>query len=296
VHLGKEQVRPTDADGQVRFVDLDEGKHILTVEADGYFSESIEVTLAGGENQYEVVLVARVLARITVDSGNLRQGPGTVYAWQGSVQQGDQLEVAGASEDGEWLVVVTGEGTRAWLWSDLCEVEGSLQRVEVVPAPPTPTPAPTPTPVPTPTPALAQPGIYTFADACVTYKPLDWDPATVRWCVESIEVPEQGDMLFIVAWHLDTRFSHGQIIKESDEGNVLMYLTDNLGNRYDHVAVGGAARDQTKVGFPGTTLRGEFWFPLPKPGAVEFIFHDDNQCLREQPCLIEGLRLETPSP
>jgi hypothetical protein len=140
--FGVDREQVSDARGQVRFTDLSTGTYVLSVFAEGYLGDSVEVTVGTGESQYEVSLVAYVFARVTAASGNLRQGPGTDYTRQGTVQQGDLLQIVGVSEDGEWLVVATGEGTSAWLWSDLCAIEGSLHRVEVVCTPPTPTPEP----------------------------------------------------------------------------------------------------------------------------------------------------------
>jgi hypothetical protein len=115
----------------------------------------VEVELTAGENEVTTNLVARVYAEVTIDAGNLRAGPGTVYAVTGKVQAGDRFEVVGKSEDGEWLVVAIDEDTETWLWASACTIEGALYRVEMVEAPPTPTPAPptaTPTLAPTPTP------------------------------------------------------------------------------------------------------------------------------------------------
>jgi uncharacterized protein YraI len=142
----------TDDKGQAHFDDLSAGAHTLTVGAEGYLEETIEVDLEAGESQHAIDLIARVYAEVTADTANLRSGPGTVYGSPGTVEKGTVLEVVGKSEDAEWLVVATQDGEIAWLWSGLCAVEGPLYRVETVPAPPTPTPAPTSTPAPTPTP------------------------------------------------------------------------------------------------------------------------------------------------
>ncbi len=145
----------TDEQGQVQFDGLDQGSYTLTVLADGYQESSSEVDVVAGENQVKVNLIARVFADITIDAGNLRAGPGTIYAVRGSVKADDRFEVIGKSADGEWLVVAIDQDTSAWLWSGACVIKGALYRVEVIDAPPTPTPAPptaTPTPAPTPTP------------------------------------------------------------------------------------------------------------------------------------------------
>jgi serine/threonine protein kinase len=64
--------------------------------------------------------------------------------------------------------------------------------------------------------------------------------------------------------------------KRSDMGNKLIYLTDNLGHRYDQTAAGGDfARDMRME--DGLTAYGWFRFPSPKPGACIFIFRMDDQ-------------------
>lgn len=154
VQLAKESAF-TGGQGQARFDGIDQGNYTLTVTADGYQESSVEVEVMAGENEVKTNLVPRIYAEISIDAGNLRAGPGTVYAVMGKVQAGDRLEVVGKSEDGEWLVVASGDGTAAWLSSGACTLEGALYRVEAVKAPPTPTPAPptaVPTPAPTPTP------------------------------------------------------------------------------------------------------------------------------------------------
>lgn len=64
----------------------------------------------------------------------------------------------------------------------------------------------------------------------------------------------------------------------SDTGNTNMYLTDNLGRRYDHIATGGAAALGGALPWgQETTLTGAFVFPPAQPGATGFVFHDDDQ-------------------
>jgi hypothetical protein len=60
-----------------------------------------------------------------------------------------------------------------------------------------------------------------------------------------------------------------------------MNITDNLGNRYDHVATGGAAAQTTyfyRIGGP-YSADGWYLFPAANSGATVFTFHDDDQQL-----------------
>jgi len=55
-----------------------------------------------------------------------------------------------------------------------------------------------------------------------------------------------------------------------------MYVVDNLGNRYDHIEVGGTAGESRGMS-DGDTLTGWFEFPPPDPDALYFTFYDDDQ-------------------
>ncbi|MBN1889860.1 MAG: hypothetical protein JW850_17830 [Thermoflexales bacterium] len=58
-----------------------------------------------------------------------------------------------------------------------------------------------------------------------------------------------------------------------------MYLTDNLGRRYDHIITNGAAKMGGDVysNKPPAMLDGVFVFPPALPGGTVFTFHDDDQ-------------------
>jgi len=116
-----------------------------------------------------------------------------------------------------------------------------------------------------------QPAVYTFEDKCV--KILLQGKTYVDWCLESVEVEADGQMKYNVSWTAHI-YGYPWAHKKSDEGNRNMLLVDNLGNRYDHVEVGGAAyevyiRD-------GETVRGWFLFPPAAPGATVFAFYDND--------------------
>lgn len=67
-----------------------------------------------------------------------------------------------------------------------------------------------------------------------------------------------------------------RVNKDSDVDNRLVYVTDNLGNRYDQAAAGGDfARAVTME--HNVPASGWFKFPPPKPGARTFTFRMDDQ-------------------
>jgi hypothetical protein len=55
-----------------------------------------------------------------------------------------------------------------------------------------------------------------------------------------------------------------------------MYLTDDLGNRYNHIATSGSAGSEYNFEYSGDTTQGVFIFPPARPGATIFTFHDDD--------------------
>lgn len=63
--------------------------------------------------------------------------------------------------------------------------------------------------------------------------------------------------------------------KRSDAKNKNMYVTDNMGNQYDHIAVGDAAAKTIGMS-PNQPVFGWFLFPQPRPGGIILTFHDDD--------------------
>lgn len=93
-------------------------------------------------------------------------------------------------------------------------------------------------------------------------------------CVTRIVVLTDGSMQFFVAWE-NLPGSEVEVTKTSDVGNAKMYLTDNLGNRYNHRDTGGAASVDTIIS-PGIIIEGWYLFPSADVRAVELVFHDDD--------------------
>jgi hypothetical protein len=97
--------------------------------------------------------------------------------------------------------------------------------------------------------------------------------------VESVDILLTGELRFNVSWMWQVtdvernNCPSGSPVLYSDEGNANMYVTDDLGHRYDHVAVGdGAGKD--KLIEPNVAEYGWFLFPPPAEGAGVFAFHD----------------------
>ena len=95
------------------------------------------------------------------------------------------------------------------------------------------------------------------------------------FCVTGVTVNADRHMIFAVTWTLSGIPSGFTVIKRSDEGNRNMYLIDNLGNRYNHTAGGGAAYVSVVV-TDGNPISGWFDFGQPPVGAFTFDFHDDD--------------------
>jgi hypothetical protein len=145
---------------------------------------------------------------------------------------------------------------------------------------PSNTPSSTSTSVPTLASVSLVPGVYS-GGGCLDYTLVKktnygWPWASFIWCVEYVEIHPDGSMIFVMSWNLYD-YSEGltAITKRSDVNNPKMYLTDNLGNRYDSIIVSdNGAGDLVMV--KDVTYYGTFTFRPPKPGANRFTFHDDD--------------------
>ena len=92
-------------------------------------------------------------------------------------------------------------------------------------------------------------------------------------------------MIFAMTWTLSGIPPGYTVTKRSDRNNRNMYLTDNLGNRYDHIGGDETAYSSIPVS-DGLTLSGWFDFGAPPVDAFVFTFHDDDNGI-----LINGLGL-----
>jgi CRP-like cAMP-binding protein/uncharacterized protein YraI len=92
-------------------------------------------------------------ARITGDGLQVRVGPGTTYEVTTSLAEGDEVDVLGRDEMGDWVKVSLDNGEEGWVTSEFVDVEGNLKAVPVITPEPIalPTTELTPTAMPSPT-------------------------------------------------------------------------------------------------------------------------------------------------
>jgi hypothetical protein len=139
----------------------------------------------------------------------------------------------------------------------------------------TPTPTEPPTPTLSPTPNMVMPGFFAVGGCATNKIKLS---TNYTFCVTSVTVNRDRHMIFSVTWTLSNIPDGFTVTKGSDEGNRKMYLIDNLGNRYDHVAGGGDAYNRVQM-VNDVTKTGWFEFGPPPEGSFSFSFYDDNNQL-----------------
>lgn len=90
------------------------------------------------------------VAVVDIASLNVRNGPGTEYAFQTSISEGEQLEIIGQAYNCAWLRIKTSKGIEGWVSSELVLYEIPCDEIPSAPIPPTPKPRlATSTPAPT---------------------------------------------------------------------------------------------------------------------------------------------------
>jgi len=90
-------------------------------------------------------------ARITGDGLQVRVGPGTAYEVIATLAEGDEVDVLGRDDMGDWVKVGLDSGEEGWVAAEFVDVGGNLKAVPVI----TPEPIATPTTEPTPTAMLS---------------------------------------------------------------------------------------------------------------------------------------------
>ena len=78
---------------------------------------------------------------------NVRNGPGITYAIVGSLDDGEEAEIVGKNEAGDWWEVELADGQTGWVYGLLVETSGDVGAITVaanIPPPPVPTAAPQP--------------------------------------------------------------------------------------------------------------------------------------------------------
>ena len=113
-----------------------------------------------------VTLIVPTRARITGDGLQVRVGPGTAYEVRTSLAEGDEVNVLGRDEMGDWVKVGLDSGAEGWVAAEFVDVGDNLKAVPVI----TPEPIATPTTELTPT-AMPSPTVPPEATAAPTPAP-----------------------------------------------------------------------------------------------------------------------------
>ena len=84
-------------------------------------------------------------AVVSVETLNLRGGPGTNYGIIGQVLEGQRLRITGRNGAGDWLRICcpVGENAETWISAEFTQSNLPIQTLPFAPAPPTPTPTAT---------------------------------------------------------------------------------------------------------------------------------------------------------
>jgi len=100
-----------------------------------------------------VTLIVPTRALITGDGLQVRVGPGTAYEVRTSLAEGDEVNVLGRDEMGDWVKVGLDSGAEGWVAAEFVDVGDNLKAVPVITPEPiaTPTTGLTPTAMPSPT-------------------------------------------------------------------------------------------------------------------------------------------------
>lgn len=148
----------------------------------------------------------------------------------------------------------------------------TIEPTQTATSTPEPTSTQTPSITPSPTPNMVLPGSFSVGGCGSTAMS---QGGRLDFCVTGVTVDGNRHMIFNVTWTLSDIPGGYEVSKRSDQGNTNMYLIDNLGNRYNHVAGGGAAYSSVPVA-DGVSVAGWFDFGQPPVGAFVFEFHDDD--------------------
>ena len=134
------------------------------------------------------------VAMVTVSvSTNCRLGPGPTYGIVGALVVGEQAEVVGVAEDGQyWVIKNPTRAGECWLWGQHASVVGPTEELPMRTPPPTPTPSPTPTPTLTPTPVYDWSGTWTTSLG----EPGPWVPYNIDVTLNQSNGSVTGSFLF----------------------------------------------------------------------------------------------------
>ena len=111
--------------------------------------------------------------RLTIDAEqiNVRLGPGTDYGLAGDASRGQEFEITGKTQAGDWWQVCCVNGQQVWVFAQLARAENTEDVPVVTDLPPrpvaqAPTPAPPPPAEPTPEPEPQVEAPPPAADPC----------------------------------------------------------------------------------------------------------------------------------
>ncbi len=114
---------------------------------------------------------------VDVDT-NCRSGPGDDYVIEGGLLVGEDAEVVGKWNVGDyWIIPNPGGRGECWLWGNYATLEGPTDDLPLYTQPPTPTPTFTPTPT------------VDWSGSWET----QWDCGGGTWCISSISVTQSGN-------------------------------------------------------------------------------------------------------
>jgi len=138
-----------------------------------------------------------------------------------------------------------------------------------------PPPPPPPTPPPPPPPISAQ------YNACMEVVSGLKDKYTLLECVTSVDVNDDGTLRVNFHWELVSASPGVGVTIQADTYNLNMYVLDDLGNRWNHIATGGGT-DQTVTLKSGDIKEGWFLFPSIPSDANGFFFVDEDNQVRTE--------------
>ncbi|MFC1936592.1 SH3 domain-containing protein [Chloroflexota bacterium] len=81
------------------------------------------------------------MVEVIVGDTLIRKGPGEEYLISGQASAGQQFEVIGQSDDGEWIKVQISPSVEGWLQITAVELNVEIEELPVLERPPTPMPA-----------------------------------------------------------------------------------------------------------------------------------------------------------
>jgi Tol biopolymer transport system component len=189
---------------------------------------------------------ATIIAAVNSGSKRLRvrSGPGTTFAIEARLDNGQRVPVLARNREGSWLLVLAPPDTYGWISTTYVSLNVPLDQVPVagvpVDAAPTPLPTPrdqeqisTPQTISTPAPAVPPPAgtlaVPVFDAQQRTYGVwlVDADGTNLRKVVDEASTPAlsyDGSMLAYRNWQRDDR---GIVVARSD-GNDPLRITDKL--------------------------------------------------------------------